>query len=163
MASDNTSTPLLPGFQWGGGDRVEAFYDALWSHNSDGGLIEASLPCEPPGLVQLMETSNPDDTWLGSNPTEEDAMAVDSPDGSDSDNQAHSAEATSTVRYIDLPKHPALDFEALSLERFLHHDCATYIVRDEYRVFMNHVLARLHVKNSVVRFFLTGQPGIGKS
>ncbi|KAF9031353.1 hypothetical protein BDZ89DRAFT_1158903 [Hymenopellis radicata] len=162
---------LLPGFEWDAGDE-KAFYDELWPLNSDGGpieggLIEASVRCEPPALLQLIESLTPDDTWLA---TEDDAMDVDGSEGKGGgDTQAQSGAKDKAIRFIDLTEsRSALAINYLDIERDLHRDRGTFIVRDEYRLFMEHALSCLRAERRpgnefFVRFFLTGQPGIGKS
>ncbi|KAF9027522.1 hypothetical protein BDZ89DRAFT_805437 [Hymenopellis radicata] len=165
--TSTTSVSPLHGFQC----CSEAFYDALWPHDSDVGLIEDSVG-EPPALLQFIEALPADDGWLGNNPTEEDSMDVDSLDGSEGgDGQAQSGEKPSGVRFIDLKAHPALVFEsALRHEVLRHRDRAAFIIRDEYRLFMKHAITCLRNQRSEsahtyypLRFFVTGQPGIGKT
>jgi hypothetical protein len=61
------------------------------------------------------------------------------------------------IRYIDLGKHPIFAVHALSDRT----RSPTFVIRQEYIEFMAHAIncAVPHER----RFFLTGQPGIGKS
>ncbi|KAF9012989.1 hypothetical protein BDZ89DRAFT_1167117 [Hymenopellis radicata] len=161
-----TSVPLLPRFKWDN-TIMKPLFDALWPHDSDGGLVEDSLvPGEPPALLKCIETLTPDDAWLGSNTAVEDSMDIDYLDGEDrtSSEEGDKNEGPSGVRFINLKVHSALSIEELYQEILRHGERATFIVRDEYRLFMDHAISCLRTRgDDLFRFFVTGHPGIGTS
>jgi hypothetical protein len=98
-------------------------------------------------------------------------MDVDDPDGDgegegeDPDDGEEVDEGPARIRYINLKAHPALAFHELGLEVDQRGDKATFVVRHEYGLFMEHAMSRLSNPpddSYRARFFVTGQPGIGK-
>ncbi|KAJ7457914.1 hypothetical protein B0H11DRAFT_2061930 [Mycena galericulata] len=161
----------LPQFTWV--DTYEALRVALWP--VDGGTVEGeSDRGEPPALRGRIETLTPDDGWLtrSSKKSDSDAMGADSDDsdvegeGGDSNDGEDVAEGPAGIRYINLEAHPALAINELGLEVDRHHNKATFAVRHEYDLFMEHAMSRLSDPpddSYCARFFVTGQSGIGKS
>ncbi|KAJ6599925.1 hypothetical protein DFH09DRAFT_1355938 [Mycena vulgaris] len=121
----------------------------------------SSAITEPAPLTKIIRTVTQDDRWLttmgvgGDDPMGEPADADDVGDG------------LAEVRYIDLAGHPnLLEFNQLRMQETFHRAKATFIVRDEYKRFIQHALSLslfdgLHPP--LFRFLVTGQPGIGKS
>ncbi|KAJ7460701.1 hypothetical protein FB451DRAFT_500318 [Mycena latifolia] len=160
----------LPQFTWV--NLYNPLRDALWPAVG-GPVADESARGEPPALLDRIETLTPDDGWLtpSSKKSDSDAMDVDDPDG---DGQGEDEDPTdgedvnegpAKIRYIDLEAHPALAIDDLELEVDRHHNKATFVVRHEYGLFMKHAMSR--VSNPPddsyrARFFVTGQPGIGK-
>ncbi|KAJ6553987.1 hypothetical protein DFH09DRAFT_1280723 [Mycena vulgaris] len=99
-------------------------------------------------------------------------MDVDDPDGDgegegeDLNDGEDVGDGPATIRYINPKVHPALA-AVVDLRREVHKrgDKATFVVRHEYTLFMQHAISRLNNPpddSYSARFFLTGQPGIGK-
>ncbi|KAF8916343.1 hypothetical protein CPB85DRAFT_357257 [Mucidula mucida] len=101
---------------------------------------------EPPALHQCIDSLSPDDGWLGSDLEE---------------GQGDSRE----IRYINLQAHPALRaIDELESEALRLGDRAAFIIREEYRLFMQHAISCLRDGHGHwTHFFVTGQSGIGKS
>ncbi|KAJ6456172.1 hypothetical protein C8R45DRAFT_1035166 [Mycena sanguinolenta] len=142
--------PPLPQFTWD--DQYDSLRDMLWP--ADGGPVEGeSLP---PALGERIETLTPDDGWLThSSDCDSDGEGQDLDEGVDD-----------TIRFINLDAHPALAIGLLARELDMHHDKATFAVRHEYDLFMEHAMSRINNPpddSFRARFFVTGQPGIGKS
>jgi hypothetical protein len=125
-------------------------------------------------LRDRIETLTPDDGWLTpSSKSESDAMDSDV-DGSDGESEGEGEdpndgedvdEGPATIRYINLEAHPALAIDKLGREVDQHHTKATFAVRHEYDIFMEHAMSRVSDPpddSFRARFFVTGQPGIGK-
>ncbi|KAJ7743960.1 hypothetical protein DFH07DRAFT_34918 [Mycena maculata] len=152
-------------------DRIyEALRVTLWP--VDGGPVEGeSVRGEPPALRDRIETLTPDDGWLthSRKKSDSDAMDVDDSDGEgeDPNDGEDVGEGPASIRYINLEAHPALAIDELRLEVNQHHNKATFVVRHEYNLFMEHAMSRVSDPpddSYRARFFLTGQPGgIGKS
>ncbi|KAJ7471076.1 hypothetical protein FB451DRAFT_1559552 [Mycena latifolia] len=110
----------------------------------DAPYTPSSTITEPARLTKIIHTDKPDDRWLTAMGELADADVGDGP---------------AEVRYIDLPGHPQL------LEFSQLRGMAMFVVRDEYKQFIQHVLS-LSLSDGPVsplfRFFVTGQPGIGK-
>ena len=69
------------------------------------------------------------------------------------------------IHFINLHRHPVIAVGPLVKEHTDLGDKATFIVWHEYRLFMDHVISRVNGPTNVCnrpRFFVTGQPGIGK-
>ncbi|KAJ7198316.1 hypothetical protein GGX14DRAFT_573553 [Mycena pura] len=115
-------------------------YQFLW-RTSASSPPAASTACEP---VALKECIN---VWEGN------AEGIDVMD--DEYNSEPSPRPTPPqLRFIDLDKHPKLRVHSLAKPH-----PPTIVVREEYHVFMTHALQS---EEGHRRFFLTGQPGIGK-
>ncbi|KAJ6454162.1 hypothetical protein C8R45DRAFT_628083 [Mycena sanguinolenta] len=157
----------LPQFAW---DPIyEPFRVSLWPAASADGNPD-SAQGEPPALLDRIETLTPDDGWLSSKKSDDDTMDVDDSDdegeGEDPNDGEDADEEPAGVRYISLKAHPALAFEKLAQEIHWRRDEATFVVRHEYSLFMEHAMSRLNNPpddSHRARFFVTGQPGIGKS
>lgn len=96
-------------------------------------------------------------------------MDVDNPDcdGEEEGEEPMDGDDVDEIRYIDLKAHSALAIPKLKPEVKLHGDKAVLIARDEYDLFMDHAMSRLKTASDesyppLPRFFVTGQPGIGK-
>ncbi|KAJ7176609.1 hypothetical protein C8R46DRAFT_1076792 [Mycena filopes] len=104
-------------------------------------------------LRNCIGTMTPDDRWLADTLEVEDLDDLNEDDGDE-------------IRHIDLTAHPVLAIDQVGLEFGQHHTNPTFVVRREYNLFMEHAIAR--VRNPLdesyrARFFVTGQPGIGKT
>ncbi|KAJ7453703.1 hypothetical protein B0H11DRAFT_2070795 [Mycena galericulata] len=168
-----TATPqgpaTLPQFTWV--NTYEGLRVALWP--VDGLPMEGeSARREPPALRDRIETLTPNDGWLtrSSKRNDSDAMDTDDSDvegeGEDPNNGEDVDEGPAGIRYINLEAHPALAINELGLEIDKHHNKATFAVRHEYDLFMQHAMSRLSDPpddSYCARFFVTGQSGIGKS
>ncbi|KAF8216958.1 hypothetical protein K438DRAFT_1798074 [Mycena galopus ATCC 62051] len=154
---DRPLNPPLPGCEH---DEIfEAARALIWPDTPSSEITE------PVRLTQIIQSYEPDEQWLtvngdgdGDVPMSEPADADDDPIGeiADADDVGDSP---AKVRYIDLSRHPELlEFKRLSAEVTIHEEKATFIVRDEYKEFIEHALS-----HSLSRSFVTGQPGIGKS
>ena len=69
------------------------------------------------------------------------------------------------IRYIDLKANPVLCIFDLDVEVDQRCERAMFIIRREYDLFKQHAMARLRDPPDDThrgRFFVTGQPGIGK-
>ncbi|KAJ7068781.1 hypothetical protein C8F01DRAFT_1119270 [Mycena amicta] len=106
-------------------------------------------------LAPYIETCQADLSWWTAD-RDGDATPVDvekSDQSSNVDNSNQPPPALTTpIRYLDLRKHP-------SFAMFLLHDLNKMILRQEYDAFMSDSMQEGENR----RFFLTGQPGIGKS
>ncbi|KAJ7087845.1 hypothetical protein C8R44DRAFT_893087 [Mycena epipterygia] len=71
------------------------------------------------------------------------------------EDEDESAWPSPEVRYIDFVQHPAFAVHTLSDTEL----SPTFLIRQEYLEFMDHAITKIKQKH----FFLTGQPGIGKS
>ncbi|KAJ7068836.1 hypothetical protein C8F01DRAFT_1119471 [Mycena amicta] len=130
----------LPGFA-----RVEAdseyaiLHKFLWPTHTASQSADPATP-EPPQLAQYIETRQVDfRPWTN-------GQAALNVNNSDQPPPA----TTPKIRYIDLTKHDRLAFHRLRM-------LDKVIIRQEYVDFMSHAMSRHG------NFFLTGQPGIGKS
>ncbi|KAJ7076005.1 hypothetical protein B0H15DRAFT_607787 [Mycena belliarum] len=127
----------LPGFQFVDKNTSYAeLHRLLWRAPTPSPVTH-----EPSALAEYI------DIWTG-----EDAMQVDS----ETDPEPTSRPASRKLRFIDLNKHPELCIASLDLLSE-----GPMVVREEYVDFMTHILQQRHSRKR--RFFLTGQPGIGKS
>ncbi|KAF7335647.1 hypothetical protein MVEN_02219600 [Mycena venus] len=126
---------------------------------------------EPPALLAIMEALTPDDRWL--TPSIENSGSDDMDvDGSDSESEGDDPndgegvdEGPTEIRYINLAAHPILAINILGRQLDKHPTKATFAVRNEYQVFMDYALSRVinpPDDSYQARFFVTGQPGIGK-
>ncbi|KAJ7147013.1 hypothetical protein C8R44DRAFT_758592 [Mycena epipterygia] len=93
---------------------------------------------------------------------------ADEPMGEPADADADDVgDGPAEVRYINLADHPTLlDFNQLRTQQTFHGEKALFVVRDEYKQFIQHALnLSLHhgPDPPLFRFCVTGQPGIGKS
>jgi hypothetical protein len=162
-------TPL-EGFIWT--EALESLRQTLWPRDDGSGGEEE----EPPRLLDLIATlAHPDDAWLigsESDPVEladvEDDNEYDENDddvgdGESADETEYSSDDDdSSVRYIELSQHPSLGVLAAQADLVHRPNTATFIVRNEYLVFMRHALSRLEEKSHWGCFFVAGQSGIGK-
>jgi hypothetical protein len=92
-------------------------------------------------------------------------MDVDDADGEGEGEDPNVDEGPPGIRYISLKAHPAFAFEKLAQEVDWRGDNATFVIRHEYGLFMKHAMSRLNNPpddSHRARFFVTGQPGIGK-
>ncbi|KAF7343302.1 hypothetical protein MVEN_01762500 [Mycena venus] len=96
-------------------------------------------------------------------------MDVDGSDGEgegEDPNEGEDAdEDPARIRYINLEAHPALAIDELGQEVDQHQNKATFAVRHEYDLFMEHAMSRVNDPPDTIyraRFFVTGQSGIGK-
>ncbi|KAJ7042514.1 hypothetical protein C8F04DRAFT_1229772 [Mycena alexandri] len=116
-------------------------------------------------LLRRIETLIPDDGWL--TPSSKNAMDPDGEDEGEDPNDGEDVdEGPPGIRYISLKAHPAFAFEKIAEEVDWRGDNATFVIRHEYDLFMEHAMSRLHNPpddSYRARFFVTGQPGIGKS
>ncbi|KAJ7499877.1 hypothetical protein FB451DRAFT_1549376 [Mycena latifolia] len=141
----------LPQFTWD--TLYEALRVTLWPA---GGPVEGeSARGEPPALLDRIETSTPDDGWLtrSSKQSDSDAMHmhVDDPDGEgegegegeDPNDGEDVDEGPPGIRYISLKAHPALAVEKLAQEVDWRGDAATFVIRHEFGLFMQHAMSRL--------------------
>ncbi|KAJ7155383.1 hypothetical protein C8R43DRAFT_1126052 [Mycena crocata] len=147
----------LPGFSYDA--LFHELHAALWPD-------ETASTEEPPAskLLEVIETLTPDDGWLSSL----DGMDLDYGGGDETNGGGDVHTATNNIRYINPNTHPALDILNLASETHVRGDKATFVVRDEYDLFLQHarscVAARAVDDDAFrARFFVTGQPGIGKS
>ncbi|KAJ7022351.1 hypothetical protein C8F04DRAFT_241695 [Mycena alexandri] len=95
-------------------------------------------------------------------------MDVDDPggEGEDPNDGEDVDEGPARIRYINLEAHLAMAFHELGLEVDQRGDMATFVVRHESGLFMEHAMSRLSNPpddSYRARFFVTGQPRIGKS
>ncbi|KAJ7348972.1 hypothetical protein DFH08DRAFT_132869 [Mycena albidolilacea] len=160
----------LPQFAW---DHLyESPRVTLWP--ADGGPVEESARGEALAskLCNCIESLTPDDGWLipNSQKSHSDTMDVDDSDsegeGEDPNEGEDVDKGPVRIRYINLDAHPVLTIDDLVREVHQHGDKTTFIIRHEYELFMEHAMSR--VSNPPddsyrARFFVTGQPGIGKS
>ncbi|KAJ6528583.1 hypothetical protein B0H19DRAFT_1243079 [Mycena capillaripes] len=162
----------LPQFTWD--TLYEDIRAILWpALSADDGPVEGeSAWGESPALLDRIETLTPDDGWLtpSSMKSDSDAMDVDDPDGEGEGEDPNDGEDVDEgppgIRYISLKAHPAFAFEKLAQEVDWRGDNATFVIRHEYGLFMEHAMSRLNNPpddSHRARFFVTGQPGIGKS
>ncbi|KAF7336576.1 hypothetical protein MSAN_02289800 [Mycena sanguinolenta] len=161
----------LPQFAW---DSLYAVIrDTLWPPiSADGGPEEGeSARGEPPALLDRIKTLTPDDGWLAHSgkKSDSDAMDVDDTDGEGEGDDPNDGEDVDGgppgIRYISLKAYPTLAFEKLAQEVDWRGDKATFVIRHEYGLFMEHAMSRLSSPpddSYRARFFVTGQPGIGK-
>ncbi|KAJ7738085.1 hypothetical protein DFH07DRAFT_841473 [Mycena maculata] len=138
---------LLPGFQ-----PVEERSDykqlhrLLWRPPTS--LLAASAAREPAALAEYV------DVWTDGGGNGE--GGVDAMDVGEDESEPPPRPGPPPIRFIDLDKHPELRVHNL-LEPYP----PTVVVRGEYVEFMAHALQV--EKADERRFYLTGQPGIGKS
>ncbi|KAF8209669.1 hypothetical protein K438DRAFT_1810180 [Mycena galopus ATCC 62051] len=161
----------LPQFAWD--TLYETLRVTLWpAVSADGGPVEGESRGEPPALLDRIETLTPDDGWLTphSKKSDSDAMYMDDPDAEDEgegeDPNDGEDDGPPQISYISLKAHPALAFEKLAQEVDWRGEEATFVIRHEYGLFMKHAMSRLSNPpddSHRARFFVTGQPGIGKS
>ncbi|KAJ7699625.1 hypothetical protein B0H17DRAFT_297204 [Mycena rosella] len=163
MATQAQVGATLRQFTW------DALYDDLWETlwPADGGPVEGELSWgEPSALLDRIETLTPDDGWLRVNPSSKKSNDPNEGEGEDPSDGEDVDEGPARIRYINLKAHPALAFDELGLEVDQRGDKATFVVRHEYGLFMEHAMSRLSNPpddSYRARFFVTGQPGIGKS
>ncbi|KAJ7130616.1 hypothetical protein C8R44DRAFT_872401 [Mycena epipterygia] len=89
----------------------------------------------------------------------------DNGEGEDLNDSEDLDEGSNTIRYINPHTHQALAILQLEVQAELRDEKATLVVRHEYSLFMQHAISRLNkprVDELPTRFFVTGQPGIGK-
>ncbi|KAJ7204811.1 hypothetical protein GGX14DRAFT_459840, partial [Mycena pura] len=155
----------LPQFTW---DHLyEPLHVTLWPAGR-GPVEEDAAPGEPLTLRDLIKTLTPDDGWLTPNKkSESNTMDVDGSDGeNESEGEVLNDDEDVDIRYINLEAHPALVIDDLGEEIDQYKTKATFVVRREYEVFMEHAMSRVSDPpddSFRARFFVTGQPGIGKS
>ncbi|KAF9039666.1 hypothetical protein BDZ89DRAFT_1035288 [Hymenopellis radicata] len=120
---------------------------------------------EPVGLTKIIQSYALDEQWLTVNGDRDSEVSMseppdaDEPIGEPADTD-DVGDNPPKVRYIDLSEQPALlAFKWLGPEVTIHQKKATFIVRDEYKEFIEHALSQ----GRLSRTFVTGQPGIGKS
>ncbi|KAJ7222057.1 hypothetical protein B0H12DRAFT_1151242 [Mycena haematopus] len=149
----------------------EAARVSLWPVNATGPMAGEPARGEPPALLDCIESLTPDDGWLipDGEKIESNVMDVD---GSDNEDEGEGPkdgedmdEGPPEIRYISLKTHPALAIHKLAKEVDWRGDEATLVIRHEYGLFMEHAMSRLSNPpddSYRARFFVTGQPGIGK-
>ncbi|KAJ6467914.1 hypothetical protein C8R45DRAFT_1079243 [Mycena sanguinolenta] len=143
----------LPGCEYDA--TFEAARALIWPDTPSSEIIE------PARLTQIIHTYEPDAQWLtvngdGDVPMSEPADA-DDVETTEADDVG---DGPAEVRYIDLSRYlELLEFKRLSAEVTIHEEKATFIVRGEYKEFIEHALSH----RSLFRCFVTGQPGIGMS
>ncbi|KAJ7072679.1 hypothetical protein C8F01DRAFT_1104913 [Mycena amicta] len=175
MNAQQQQTRPLQRFEWSEPGPFVDLHNDLWP-----------APGRTTEFSQRVKFLAPDDQWLVSSP-EATAMEVDAPasegeDGEGMSNKASEGESQGShnsadlnedpveIGFIDLKAYPSLvilDFEVLVKER---RDHAVLIVRDDYDCFLHHARARVEKAERAssfgpisTAFFVTGQPGIGKS
>ncbi|KAJ7090703.1 hypothetical protein C8R44DRAFT_891868 [Mycena epipterygia] len=163
-----SATPQAPAtlsqFTWD--TLYEAIRVTLWpAVSADGGRVEGESARGE--LLDRIETLTPDDRWLihGSKKIDSDAMDVDDPDGDGEGegkdpNDGEVDEGPPGIHYISLKAHPALAFEKLAQEVDWRGDKATFVIRHEYDLFMEHAMSRLSNPpddSHRARFFVTGK------
>ncbi|KAJ7784001.1 hypothetical protein DFH07DRAFT_789834 [Mycena maculata] len=139
----------------------EALRVTLWP--VDGGPVK-SVRGEPPALRDRIETLTPDDGWLTTRSKKSDSDAVDVDDsdgeGEDPNDGEDACEGPARIHYINLEDHPALAIDELGREVDQHHNKATFAVRYEYGLFMEHAMSRVSDPpddSYRARFFVAGK------
>ncbi|KAJ7741209.1 hypothetical protein DFH07DRAFT_943611 [Mycena maculata] len=138
----------LPGFQFLGENTDYAQLHRLLWRTPTSSPPAASAAREPPTLAEYI------DVWTGGEGNAE--GGVDVMDVDENDSEPTPRPGPQQIRFIDLNKHPKLRVHSL-----LEPHPPTVVVREEYVEFMTHAFQV--EKDDERRFFLTGQPGIGKS
>ncbi|KAJ7016201.1 hypothetical protein C8F04DRAFT_570685 [Mycena alexandri] len=138
----------LPGFQFLGENTDYAQLHRLLWRTPTSSPPAASAAREPPTLAEYI------DVWTGGEGNAEGGVDVIDVDKNDSEPTPRPGPPQ--LRIIDLNKHPKLRVHSLLDPRL-----PTVVVRGEYVEFMTHAFQV--EKDDRRRFFLTGQPGIGKS
>ncbi|KAF9037343.1 hypothetical protein BDZ89DRAFT_1061496, partial [Hymenopellis radicata] len=162
-------------------DLYKPLRDALWP--VDGGQ-EVELADEPAALLDYVKTLTPDDGWLipsseksdpddmdvededegkGEDPNADDDVNDHDGEGADSNDGEDVDDGPATIRYIDLDANKTLALLGLKRELTRRSPTATFILRHEYTLFMRYAMCMASKPNYQARFFVTGQPGIGKS
>jgi hypothetical protein len=133
---------MLPGFEpLPADDPYTVLHSLLWLKDPPSNRPGGSPEPEP--LHSWIQPYTTDDQGNGT------AMDVDEDEDED-----ESSPPLSGMRYIDLGKH-----KSLRVHRLRNKMHSVFLVRYEYVDFMTHTV-QCEEKNR--RFFLTGQPGIGK-
>ncbi|KAJ7645614.1 hypothetical protein DFH06DRAFT_590840 [Mycena polygramma] len=131
----------LPGFEYV--RTYAAVRNWLWPDTP------SSVITEPARLAEVIDTVAPDDRWLVDADVSEPAITDD--------------DRPADVRYIDLSRRPELlEFSQLLVLENEFEGKGTFIIRDEYRCFVQHALS-LSLHPSPVRIFAAGHSGIGNS
>ncbi|KAJ7129343.1 hypothetical protein C8R44DRAFT_75777 [Mycena epipterygia] len=156
----------LTDFEWNA--LYNELYFAFWPPGGRPVKEPLSLE-EPPALLRIIETMTANDGWLtsSSQTSDFDAMDVDGPDDDgegEGDGDGDVDEDPATIRYIRPTDHPALKILGLGDDVNRRCESATFVIRHEYTVFMQHAISCANSRDRRHRdhFFLTGQPGVGK-
>ncbi|KAJ7773307.1 hypothetical protein B0H16DRAFT_144774 [Mycena metata] len=154
---------LLPQFTWVATSLYKNLYEDLWPA-PDGSSVAA--------LDDRIEFLTPDDQWLTLS-TDSEAMDVDNQAGEgdgDREGRGHLNdeldEDPTSIGFIPLKTYPALEIGPLSRLVMDRGDDTVFFIRPDYDVFLEHARSRVRKApslNSPTRFFVTGQPGIGKT
>ncbi|KAJ7070507.1 hypothetical protein C8F01DRAFT_381800 [Mycena amicta] len=146
----------LPQFTWKVPESYRRLHADLWpASESDGSSVSV--------LDNRIEFLTPDDGWLTLS-TDSESLVVSHQPGDNLD------EGPARIGFIDLKTYPNLAIPGLPTEHGAH---AAFIVRHEYDVFLNHAISCVNDWHTIspggpqfnlpTRFFVTGQPGIGKT
>jgi hypothetical protein len=150
MAAQGQLKPLSR-FQWTPHSEDQHLFADLWPTSK-----RKSVSLD--GRIQFL---TPDDRWLNftdSNDIHEDEGKGEGEGGDPND-------SADSIRLIDLKAYPHLVIFSLRFLVMEHGDHAAFVVRHEYDVFLRHAMSRATKGpqlNRTTRFFVTGQPGVGK-
>ncbi|KAF9037829.1 hypothetical protein BDZ89DRAFT_432374 [Hymenopellis radicata] len=123
--------------------------------DSDAMDVDPSITDLDKGKTSEGEYPNADDD-VNDPGGDDEGEGADPNDGEDVD------DGPATIHYINLYTHKTLALLGLALELTDRSCTATFILRHEYSLFMRYAMRMVSKPNHKARFFVTGQPGIGK-
>ncbi|KAJ6588783.1 hypothetical protein B0H19DRAFT_218918 [Mycena capillaripes] len=139
--------PPLPDFKYV--EMYEATRRWIWLDTPSSTNLESAR------LTEIMQTIIPDNSWLSHTGLRDD-VPIDQP--------ADLGDGPAEIRFIDLSSvRHLLEFKTLSRLETAHRGKATFVVRHEYKLFIEHAMSLSLTDRVVFSFFVTGHPGIGKS
>ncbi|KAF8208889.1 hypothetical protein K438DRAFT_1930434 [Mycena galopus ATCC 62051] len=182
----NSRNPqLLPRFSWDAPQSYKALYLNLWPNSDERSvssfddLVEFFTPdgrwltsqVEPDAMdVNIEAKENASDDDSDSKDDVDDQVEVDGEGEGKGEGDGEGAAddpnnlGPPTIRFINLNAHPYLFIPQLIDMAKEHGEKAALLVRHEYEIFFDHARSRIgNPDNKTSNFFLTGQPGIGKS